>query len=108
NDYNTASILSFLYNQNVDEDQLALWTILKIQYPSLAEYFWSMPDKIEAIFQDDVAELTQNKEHNILLKRNDVRKLFKFQINDRLICVDEEFVKKLKFEVELKNILNKI
>lgn len=49
NDISTARAIAFLYNQEVDEDQLILWTILKLQHPLLAQYFWNNPQKLDQV-----------------------------------------------------------
>ena len=101
NDVSTARAISFLYGQDVDEDQLILWSILKLQHPLIADYFWINPEKINEVlsYDDPNKTFTANKEYDQILARPETKKLFQYLIQDKIIILDIEFLKKLKFQV---------
>ncbi|HKO81598.1 MAG TPA: P-loop NTPase fold protein, partial [Chitinophagaceae bacterium] len=100
NDVSTAKAVTYLYDQNIDTDQLILWTILKQEHPSLAEFFWNNPEKInEALSYTDITKpFTNNKEHDELLGREDIKNLFQYSVNGRKLKLDNEFLEKMKFK----------
>lgn len=100
NDVSTAKAVTYLYDQNIDADQLILWTILKQEYPSLAEFFWNNPEKInEALSYTDITKpFTNNKEHDELLGREEIKNLFQYSMNGRKLKLDNEFLEKMKFK----------
>jgi hypothetical protein len=64
-----------LYDQNIDTDQLILWTILKQEHPSLAEYFWNNPEKIGDVlsYTDTSKPFTYIKDYDDLLSRREIK-----------------------------------
>ncbi len=100
NDISTARAIAFLYNQEVDENQLILWTILKLQHPLLAEYFWNNPQKMDQVL--DYVNLEKpfsgNKDFDNLFADPNEKKLFQYRIGDKNIILNKEFIFKLKFQ----------
>ncbi len=100
NDISTAKAMTILYNQRVEEDQLILWTILKLQYPALAQMVWEEPEKLALLLSDAM----DNKEYFDLLKKTEVRQLFEYSVNGKTIRIDEDFVRKMRFQEVEKNL----
>jgi len=100
NDISTAKAISFLYNQEVDEDQLILWTILKLQHPLLAQYFWINPQKLDQViaYVDLEKEFTGNRDFDQLIASQNEKKLFHHIIGDKNISLNKDFILKLKFQ----------
>lgn len=94
NDISTARAMTILYNQNISEDQLILWTILKQQYPGLSKSLWDQPETIDTILAKNIPD----KNFEELLKKNEVRQLFDYQIQGRNIRLDLNFLNKMKFQ----------
>lgn len=104
NDISTVKAITFLYNQDVDEDQLILWTILKIQYPLIAEYFWNHPDRLSAFQKDNLSEpIIDKPELDLIVKDMHARSLFAFRIADQTVKLDSRFLSIMKFEEPVGN-----
>ena len=101
NDIGTASAITYLYEQDIDTDQLILWTILKQEHPSLAKYFWENPAKIKEVnsYIDNANPFTGVKEYDELLLRNSVKQLFSYQVNGETLKLDIVFLDKMKFKI---------
>ena len=99
NDISTAKAISFLYKQDVVEDQLILWTILKLQHPLLADYFWNNPSKIDLVpdYTDSTKPLTGVADFDQLLANAGVKRLFKYPMDGQMLQLNKEFLFKLKF-----------
>jgi hypothetical protein len=100
NDIGTASTITYLYEQDIDTDQLILWTILKQEHPLLADYFWKNPAKIKDVnsYFDIANPFTGVKEYDELLLRDNVKQLFSYQINGETLKLDIAFLDKMKFK----------
>jgi len=98
NDISTAKTMSFLYKQNVQENQLILWCILKLQHPIVADFFWNNPADFEGlIYPKDNLPPTKNLELFQILEKTDVKKLFVFSVNGETIKLDLNFIEEMKF-----------
>ncbi len=100
NDISTAKAISFLYKQEVVEDQLILWTILKLQHPLLADFFWNNPAKIDLVidYADSTKPLTGITDFDQLLANAGVKKLFQYPVSGKMVQLNKEFLSKLKFQ----------
>jgi hypothetical protein len=103
NDVSTAKTITYLYDQNIDTDQLILWTILKQEHPSLAEYFWDNPSKINEVFSytGKSGPLTNIKAYDDLLSRDNVKSLFNFQPNGEELKLDKAFLDIMQFKIKV-------
>jgi hypothetical protein len=105
NDVSTARAIAYLYNQEVDQDQLILWTILKLQHPSLAEFFWNNPQKLsEVVGYSDISKpFTDDKEYDRLIANEQMKRLFHYSIPELEVLLDVAFLEKLKFQINNNN-----
>jgi hypothetical protein len=101
NDISTANAITYLYNQQVGQEQLILWTILKLQYPSLAEFFWDHPAKISEVngYTEARKPITNDDSLNTLLLKPEVQKLFRYQLDGSVVELDKDFLDKMQFRV---------
>jgi len=99
NDISTTKAVNYLYNTDINEDLLILWTILKQQHPSLAAYFLDNPEKADEMKASNELKTT-SEEFDKLLKKNDVKQLFGYNISDKSIGINSEFLRQLKYEIE--------
>jgi hypothetical protein len=99
NDVSTAKAMTYLYNQAVQTDQLILWTILKLQHPLLADYFWEHADKLSEIESFNGADqaITGESEFDRLLLKSSTRNLFRFSEGQHEIVLDKEFINNMRF-----------
>lgn len=100
NDVSTAKTITYLYDQDIDTDQLILWTILKQEHPLLAEYFWDNPAKINGVtsYTDNTKPFTGTKNYDDLLYKDNIKLLFAFQLNGTALKLDQGFLNKLQFK----------
>jgi hypothetical protein len=94
NDIGTAKMLSILYDQHVEQEQLILWTILKQQHPALAAFLWEEPERMDTI----LSATTNIKEYDDLLKKEDVKRLFEYPLKDPTVKLDTAFLEKMRFQ----------
>ncbi len=98
NDISTLQAMNFLYKQGVNENQLILWCILKLQHPIVAEFFWNNANDIEEILSSQDDQLaTKNPDLYQILQKTDVRKLFTFPVNGETVKLDMDFIERMKF-----------
>lgn len=104
NDISTARAIAFLYKQEVEEDQLIIWTILKLRHPLLAEFFWNNPHKMDevALYSDINIAFTGNKAFDQLILDEEIKKLCAYAIGEKKVDLNTAFIRKLKFQ-ELEN-----
>jgi hypothetical protein len=99
NDISTTINLARLYGQEINDNQLILWTILKLQYPSLAAFFWKEPVAIDKVHAPgSKGGITGDEAFNALLKEPSVRRLFLFRVGEEEVRIDSTFLQKLKFQ----------
>jgi hypothetical protein len=97
NDISTAKAINYLYNKELDQDALILWTILKQQHPALAQYFLDNPAKIKDI-TTQTEPVSGIKELDDLLKKTEVQQLFDYSIDNKKVGIHEAFIRQLKYE----------
>lgn len=104
NDISTSKTMAFLYSIYVNEAQLILWTIMKLQYPSLASFFWENPEKLRVIQNDIIANhvVKIDDKYDALFLNVDIRKLFRFTVNGKIVAFDTDFIQRMKFETNEK------
>lgn len=100
NDVSTAKTITYLYNQNVETEQLILWTILKQEHPLLAEFFWDNPSKIREVTNttESSGSITNVESYDQLLRNQKVKSLFKFSVNGKTLQLDEMFLNTMQFK----------
>ena len=98
NDMSTLKALTILYEQNIKEEELILYTILKLQFPQLSEFFWDNPEKLDDL-HDSKSEVIGDKNLDALLKDPEVKKLFCYSMKDNSEHkLDSDFMRRMKFE----------
>jgi hypothetical protein len=99
NDVSTCINLARLYGQRIDDRQLVLWTILRLQYPLLAAFFWDKPACVEKIHEpSEDKKFTGNTAYDAMLEDSAVRQLFSFEVKGEKIKLDKDFFNKMKFQ----------
>ncbi|CAN5605925.1 hypothetical protein BH10BAC3_BH10BAC3_04170 [soil metagenome] len=98
NDMSTYRAITILYGQKVKDEVLVLYTILKLQYPQLSEYFWENPEKLDDLHASK-NEVTGNAVMDNLLADPDVKRLFAYTMkNNQQYKIDRDFMMLMKFE----------
>jgi hypothetical protein len=98
NDISTHRAITILYNQKVSIEPLVLFTILKLQYPKLSEFFWDNPEKLEEVHKD-AAKITGDSALDGLLLQPEVKKLFSYTTKNNVgHKIDSDFIMRMKFE----------
>jgi hypothetical protein len=100
NDIGTAHAIAVLYGESVNEDQLILWTIFKLHYPLLADYFWENPEKLDESMTQPEKDITGVKEWDILLRDHDIKKMFRCKVKDSVVRLDTAFLRQLQLRYE--------
>jgi len=98
NDISTLRAITILYSQKVNIEPLVLFTILKLQYPKLSEFFWNNPEKLEEVHKA-TAVITGDRSLDDLLLQPEVKRIFNYT-NKNNICykIDTDFIRRMKFE----------
>ena len=62
NAYSVNRAIATLSHIDVEREQLALWTILSLRWPLLAEYLEKNPDKVGDILQRNLADIPKDRQ----------------------------------------------
>ena len=73
NTYSVNRALAILSEIDIEHDQLALWTILSMRWPRLAEYLEEYPEMVDEIGKQNISGIPE--EFQALLKDSDVLKV---------------------------------
>jgi hypothetical protein len=97
NDISTYRAISTLYKQGVKDEQLVMFTILKLQYPKLASWFWENPEKMDEVF---AGKSSGDPLTDQLLADPDNFKMIAYTTrHGATYRLDSEFIRRMKFEV---------
>lgn len=103
--------IQLLSNKKVKDEELILWTILKMQYPLVSEYIWKYPkvlDMNDILECNDIDECVKkfpgisqpDKDFVMLFKDSTIRNLLSHATDSHTIKITERFVQSMKDGIE--------